>query len=59
MDAAPKKVRLFFLLTYLNFCSFLVTEMLGAEGPEIIYCGDHLYADVVRQETHYSMALLS
>ena len=25
-----------------------VTKMLGAEGPDIIYAGDHLYADVIK-----------
>ena len=25
-----------------------VTRLLGAEGPDVIYCGDHLHADVVK-----------
>jgi hypothetical protein len=33
--------------------------MLGAAGPEIMYCGDHLYADVVRQEVLKSSWWLS
>jgi hypothetical protein len=33
--------------------------MLGAVGPEIMYCGDHLYADVVRQEATWHAWCLS
>ena len=25
-----------------------VTRLLGARGPDVIYCGDHLFGDVVR-----------
>ncbi len=44
-----RNLRFKFTLFYI-FVLFSVTEMLGAAGPEIMYCGDHLYADVVRQE---------
>ena len=26
----------------------IMTSMLGAAGPDVIYCGDHLHADVVK-----------
>ena len=25
-----------------------ITRLLGAAGPDVIYCGDHLHADVVK-----------
>ena len=25
-----------------------ITGLLGAAGPDVIYCGDHLHADVVK-----------
>ena len=25
-----------------------VTRLMGAKGPDVIYCGDHLYGDVIR-----------
>ena len=25
-----------------------ITRLLGAQGPDVIYCGDHLHADVVK-----------
>ena len=25
-----------------------ITSLLGASGPDVIYCGDHLHADVVK-----------
>ena len=25
-----------------------VSNLLGADGPDVMYCGDHLHADVVK-----------